>query len=81
MKLEKLSIDGKKDSLDVTDKIFTTKVNKQLVSNILYKLESAWMANYGKGDHTISHVHVGDFAFIYFDFLTLHYYQYSSLST
>ena len=37
MKLEKLSIDGKKDSLDVTDKIFTTKVNKQLISNILYK--------------------------------------------
>ena len=36
------------------------------VSNIPYKLESAWMANYGKGDHTISHVHIGDFAFIYF---------------
>ena len=37
MKIEKLSIDGKKDSLEVTDKIFTAKINKQLVSNVLYK--------------------------------------------
>ena len=37
MKLEKLSIDGKKDSLEVTDKIFSAKINKQLVSNVLYK--------------------------------------------
>ena len=29
MKLEKISIDGKKDSLEVTDKIFTAKINKQ----------------------------------------------------
>ena len=35
-------------------------------NNTPYKLESAWMANYGKGDHTVSHVHLGDFAFIYF---------------
>ena len=37
MKLEKLSIDGNKNSLEVTDKIFTTKVNKKLISEILYK--------------------------------------------
>lgn len=37
MKLEKLSIDGNKNSLEVTDKIFTTKVNKRLISEILYK--------------------------------------------
>ena len=37
MKLEKISLDGKKDLLEVTDKIFTAKVNKQLVSNVLYK--------------------------------------------
>ena len=37
MKLEKLSIDGNKNSFEVTDKIFTTKVNKKLISEILYK--------------------------------------------
>ena len=28
MKIEKISIDGKKDSLEVTDKIFSVKINK-----------------------------------------------------
>ncbi len=37
MKLEKLSIDGKKESLEITDKIFSAKINNQLVSNVLYK--------------------------------------------
>tara|TARA_Y100000590_G_scaffold377754_1_gene444210 strand:+ start:1082 stop:1705 length:624 start_codon:yes stop_codon:yes gene_type:complete len=37
MKIDKLSIDGKKNSLEVTDKIFTNKVNKKLISEILYK--------------------------------------------
>ncbi len=34
--------------------------------NTPYKLESVWMANYNKGDYTVSHTHPGDFAFIYF---------------
>ena len=37
MKLDKLLLDGKKDSIEVLDKIFGTKINKQLVSNVLYK--------------------------------------------
>ena len=37
MKLEKLSLDGNKNSLEITDKIFTNKVNKKLISQILYK--------------------------------------------
>ena len=37
MKLEKVSIDGKKNSLEITDKIFTKKLNKKLLSEILYK--------------------------------------------
>ena len=37
MKLEKISIDGKKNSLEVTDKIFTAKINRKLISEILYK--------------------------------------------
>ncbi len=40
MKIEKVSIDGKKDSLEVLDKIFSAKINKQLVSNVLYKNNS-----------------------------------------
>ena len=37
MKIEKISIDGKKNILDVTDKIISSKINKKLVSEILYK--------------------------------------------
>ncbi len=37
MKIEKLSIDGKKNILEVNDKIFSSKINKKLVSEILYK--------------------------------------------
>jgi len=37
MKLEKLSIDGKKDILEITDKMFANKINKKLISEILYK--------------------------------------------
>ena len=37
MKIEKISIEGNKNSLEVTDKIFTSKINKKLISEILYK--------------------------------------------
>jgi large subunit ribosomal protein L4 len=46
MKLEKLSIDGKKETIEVLDKIFSAKVNSKLVSSVLYKTN----ANY-KGRH------------------------------
>ena len=46
MKLEKISIDGKKDTIEVLDKIFSAKINSKLVSNVLYKTN----ANY-KGRH------------------------------
>ena len=48
MKLEKISLDGKKDSLEVTDKIFTAKVNKQLVSNVLYKTNANYKGRKAK---------------------------------
>ena len=48
MKLEKLSIDGKKDSLEVTDKILSAKVNKQLVSNVLYKTNANYKGRKAK---------------------------------
>ena len=37
MKIDKLNIDGNKNSIEVMDKIFAAKINKQLVSNVLYK--------------------------------------------
>tara|TARA_Y100000741_G_scaffold287914_1_gene227928 strand:- start:717 stop:1340 length:624 start_codon:yes stop_codon:yes gene_type:complete len=37
MKIEKLDIDGKKNSIEVLDKIFSGKINKKLVDNLLYK--------------------------------------------
>ena len=37
MKIEKLTIDGKKSSLEVADKILSAKINIKLVSNVLYK--------------------------------------------
>ncbi len=37
MKIEKLTIDGKKTTFDLADKILSAKINKQLVSNVLYK--------------------------------------------
>ena len=46
MKLDKISIDGKKDSIEVLDKIFSAKINHKLVSAVLYKTN----ANY-KGRH------------------------------
>ena len=46
MKLDKLNLSGKKDSIEVLDKIFSAKINNRLVSNVLYKTN----ANY-KGRH------------------------------
>ena len=46
MKLDKLSLDGKKSSIEVLDKIISVKVNPKLVNNVLYKTN----ANY-KGRH------------------------------
>ena len=48
MKIEKLSIDGNKQSLEVTDKIFSVKINKQLVSNVLYKTNANYKGRKAK---------------------------------
>ena len=37
MKIEKLSFEGNKNSFEVNDKIFANKINKKLLSEILYK--------------------------------------------
>ena len=46
MKIDKFNLNGKKDSIEVLDKIFSAKVNKKLVDTVLYKTN----ANY-KGRH------------------------------
>ena len=46
MKIDKLNINGKKESIEVLDKIFSAKINRRLVNNVLYKT----IANY-KGRH------------------------------
>tara|TARA_B100002019_G_scaffold260709_1_gene247003 strand:- start:142 stop:765 length:624 start_codon:yes stop_codon:yes gene_type:complete len=46
MKIDKINLNGKKDSIEVLDKIFSAKINKKLVNNVLYKTN----ANY-KGRH------------------------------
>ena len=48
MKIDKLSIDGKKNSIEVMDKIFSAKINKQLVSNVLYKTNSNYKGRKAK---------------------------------
>ena len=48
MKLDKLNIDGNKNSIEVLDKIFAGKINKQLVSNVLYKTNSNYKGRKAK---------------------------------
>ena len=37
MKIDKINLNGKKDSIEVLDKIFSAKINKKLVNIVLYK--------------------------------------------
>ena len=46
MKIDKIDLNGKKNSIEVLDKILSAKINERLVNNVLYKTN----ANY-KGRH------------------------------
>ena len=48
MKLDKLNLDGKKDSIEVLDKIFSAKINKKLVSNLIYKTNANYKGRRAK---------------------------------
>ncbi len=37
MKIEKFNIDGKKETIEVMDSLFAAKINKKLVSGVIYK--------------------------------------------
>ncbi len=48
MKIEKIDIDGKKVSIEVLDKIFSAKINKTLVSNVIYKTNANYKGRKAK---------------------------------
>jgi len=48
MKLDKLNLNGKKDSIEVQDKIFTAKINKKLVNSVLYKTNANYKGRRAK---------------------------------
>ena len=37
MKVNKINFEGKKDTIEVSDKLIGAKINNKLVSNVLYK--------------------------------------------
>ena len=48
MKIDKLNIDGNKNSIEVLDKIFAAKINKQIISNVLYKTNANYKGRRAK---------------------------------
>ena len=48
MKLDKLNLNGKKDSIEVLDKIFSAKVNPKLVNSVLYKANANFKGRHAK---------------------------------
>ncbi len=48
MKIDKLSLDGKKSSIEVLDRIFSGNVNKKLVESALYKINANYKGRRGK---------------------------------
>jgi len=48
MQIDKLNIDGKKDSIEIADKILDSKINKQLVSYVLYKTNANYKGRKAK---------------------------------
>ena len=48
MKIDKINLDGKKNSIEVADKIVSAKVNNKLVSNVLYKTNANYKGRKAK---------------------------------
>ena len=48
MKVETIKLDGKQGSIEVTDKIFSAKINKKLVSTLLYKNNANYKKRHAK---------------------------------
>ena len=48
MKVETLKLDGKKGSIEITDKILSARINKKLVSAVLYKTNANYKKRHAK---------------------------------
>ena len=48
MKVETIRLDGKKGSIEVTDKVFSAKINKKLISSVLYKTNANYKKRHAK---------------------------------
>ncbi len=48
MKIDKLSIEGKKENIDISDKLLSAKINNKLISNVLYKTNSNYKGRKAK---------------------------------
>jgi len=48
MKLDKINIKGEKSSIEILDKVFSKKINKQLISNVLYKVNANYKGRKAK---------------------------------
>jgi large subunit ribosomal protein L4 len=48
MKIDKLDLNGKKNSIEVLDKIFSAKINKKLVDSVLFKTNANYKGRHGK---------------------------------
>ena len=48
MKIDKHKIDGKKETIEVSDKIFAAKINNKLISNVLYKTNANYKGRKAK---------------------------------
>ena len=48
MKIEKFTIEGKKETIEIEDKIFSSKINWKNSSNVLYKLNSNYKGRKAK---------------------------------
>ena len=46
MKIEKLDINGKKQSIEILDKVFSAKINHKLVSSVLYKTNANYKSRH-----------------------------------
>ena len=48
MKIDKISLDGVKDSIEISEKIIGAKINEKLISNVLYKTNANYKGRKGK---------------------------------
>ncbi len=48
MRIDKINIDGKKGTIEISDKIISAKINNKLVSNVLYKTNANYKGRKAK---------------------------------